>query len=122
MKIYSFWLVAAFAYLNNIGLPTSTTPNLPLSCQYNAAQIAGKTQSQIAKLYGKPTSAETVKPSRTPCPCPKRIYKGGEIEIVFINGKADWITINVGRDCEVKSGGYPMQRFDDYAYIKAFTR
>ncbi len=56
--------------------------------------IAGKTQEQVFKILGKPTKSETVKPSKTPCPCPKNIYNNGAVEIIYINGRADWITIN----------------------------
>ena len=56
--------------------------------------IAGKTSDEVAEYLGAPTSTETVNPSRTPCPCEKNFYKNGEIRIVFIEGKADWIKIS----------------------------
>ena len=56
--------------------------------------LAGKTPEQVLKILGKPTKSETAKPSNTPCPCPKNIYNNGAVEIIYINGRADWITIN----------------------------
>lgn len=50
-------------------------------------KIAGKNQEQVAKLLGKPGSCSKIKYG------PKCDYKDGQIEIVFIKGKADWITI-----------------------------
>lgn len=97
------------------------TLNTPKACVFNIAEIAGKTPAQIAKKFGAPSSSETVKPSRTPCPCPKKSYLNGTMEIVFIKGKADWITLNVTAVCDVKSGGYKLQRHPDYIYVKAFT-
>ena len=56
--------------------------------------IAGKKPQEITKILGDPTAKETVNPSGTPCPCDKLTYKNGQIEIVFIKGRADWITIH----------------------------
>lgn len=57
--------------------------------------IAGRTPAQVEKVLGKPTGKENVKPRNTGCnPCPKMIYKKGKYEIVYINGIADWITVN----------------------------
>jgi len=50
-------------------------------------KIAGKTKNKVSKYLGKPTSCKKNKYGK------KCNYKKGETEIVFINGKADWITI-----------------------------
>src|SRR3546814_907577 len=50
-------------------------------------EIAGKAQTEVAALLGEPTSCETVKQGK------KCFFKPGETEIVFISGKADWITV-----------------------------
>jgi hypothetical protein len=58
--------------------------------------IVGKNQTVVEKVLGKPENTEIVKPSNTPCVnkgCDKLIYKSGKYEVVFINDKADWITI-----------------------------
>lgn len=60
--------------------------------------IAGQSQEQVANILGKPTKSEIVKASRTPCPCPKNSYLNGKVEIVFIRGRADWITVNNLKD------------------------
>ena len=55
--------------------------------------IAGKDEASVAKALGKPTAAEKSKHG------PKKTYKlvpDGEVEVVFIQGKADWITVTPG--------------------------
>ncbi|RBN50914.1 hypothetical protein [Flavobacterium psychrolimnae] len=59
--------------------------------------IIGKTESEIEKILGKSENSEQVSPSNTPCkdiPCEKKFYQKNKFEIVFIDGKSDWITIN----------------------------
>lgn len=53
----------------------------------DVTKIAGKTESNIIAYLGKPISCSSSKYGK------KCQYKKGETEIVFINGKADWITI-----------------------------
>ena len=60
----------------------------------NIPAIAGKTQNEVSSVLGSPSLSQTVNPSRTNCPCPKNLYQAGKYEIVFMNGVADWITIN----------------------------
>ncbi|MCH8904737.1 MAG: hypothetical protein IIA45_12595 [Bacteroidetes bacterium] len=58
--------------------------------------IAGKPLSEVEEILGSYTSKEETKVSGVGCKdniCDKYFYKDGEIEIVFINGLADWITI-----------------------------
>ncbi|MGF7219097.1 hypothetical protein GGR92_005277 [Spirosoma lacussanchae] len=88
---------------------------------FDIDRIAGKTPKQIAAMFGKPTSSETTNPSRTPCPCPKKEYLSGIVEIVYMNNKADWITINLNGSGNVTSKEYEIQNHDSYYYIKAFT-
>lgn len=49
--------------------------------------IAGKAEAAIAEELGEPESCSSVKQGRL---C---AYRGGNVEVVFIDGKADWITI-----------------------------
>ena len=70
------------------------------------ADIAGKTPEEVTQILGSPTSTEIVVPSRTPCPCTKNDYQNSMIEIVFIEGKADWITINLPAKLVDISGSY----------------
>lgn len=50
-------------------------------------KIAGKSESEVAKYLGAPSSCDKSKYGN------KCQYAQGETEIVFINGKADWITV-----------------------------
>lgn len=49
--------------------------------------IAGKSEAEVAKVLGTPSESDVTKYG------PKRFYREGAVEIVFIDGKADWITI-----------------------------
>lgn len=124
----------ALILLSGCGSPASdvveqSSPSVPLSSSQafpalKISDIAGNTPDVVAKVLGSPTSTETVNPSRTPCPCEKQIYKNGEIEIVFIEGRADWITINLPASQVDTSGSYSsVQQFDNptYTYIKVKT-
>lgn len=51
------------------------------------SKIAGRAVKEVEKLLGPPT--ETSKTEKGP----KRIYKEGSIEVVYINEKADWFTV-----------------------------
>lgn len=53
----------------------------------DVTKIAGKTKSEINAYLGSPTSCGNSKYGE------KCQYEKGEIEIIFINKKADWITI-----------------------------
>ena len=60
-------------------------------------KIAGKNISEVEKILGKAEKVEPFSESSTPCndqPCEKAYYQKDKFEIIFINGKADWITIN----------------------------
>lgn len=50
-------------------------------------KLAGKSESEVAKYLGAPGSCGKSKHGN------KCQYAKGETEIVFINGKADWITV-----------------------------
>lgn len=59
--------------------------------------IAGKSEIEVEKILGKPNKVESFSESSTPCkntPCQKCNYQNNKFEIIFINEKADWITIN----------------------------
>jgi hypothetical protein len=53
--------------------------------------IAGKSQAEVARVLGEPTASETTRHGGRNLP--KMKYRGGDIEIVFVDGKADWITV-----------------------------
>jgi hypothetical protein len=88
--------------------------------------LVGKSENEIATLLGQPNSKEQVSPSGTPCPCNKYNYIYDLIEIVYINGKADWITINNIDPTYIIIHNFDKYQsvnwFDDYIYLKAFTQ
>lgn len=50
-------------------------------------EIAGKSLAEVSAVLGEPTLCEMVKQGR------KCLFNTGETEMVFISGKADWITV-----------------------------
>ena len=77
----------------------------------NLKAIAGKSIAEVETVLGKPESTEKVSPGETPCkenPCDKASYQSGKFEIVFINGKADWITINNVADHELNENNIEL--------------
>ena len=72
--------------------PKTETASKPV---FDVKTIIGKTPEQVETILGKAETTEKVKPSKTPCPCDKKTYKKGEVEIVFMDGKADWITLRI---------------------------
>ena len=58
--------------------------------------VAGADPVAVEKVLGKAEKLDPVKNRRSGCTaCPKFAYKNGAIEIVYINGKADWLTLNL---------------------------
>jgi hypothetical protein len=55
-------------------------------------EIAGKEPAAVEKLLGKPTEGDKTKYGKT------LVYQKGKVEIVYIKGKADWITVNDLKD------------------------
>jgi hypothetical protein len=61
------------------------------------SNIALQPPHVVSAVLGAPDKVELIRPSNTPCqeqPCQKATYQNGKYEVVFINGLADWITIN----------------------------
>lgn len=59
--------------------------------------IIGKTKDEVEKILGAAESIEPFSESTTICinqPCEKATYQNDKYEIIFINSKSDWITIN----------------------------
>lgn len=87
--------------------------------------LAGKSKKEVEKLIGKPNSKEVIHPSGIPGPCDKYNYIYNLIEIVYINGKADWITINNSSEYVLIYNASDYQSadwFSDYAYVKVHTK
>jgi hypothetical protein len=55
-------------------------------------KIAGKEPAAVEKLLGKPTEGDKTKYGKT------LVYQNGKVEVVYIKGKADWITVNDLKD------------------------
>lgn len=54
----------------------------------DVTKIVGKNMKQVAGMLGKPGRCREAKHG------PKCQYRDGQVEIVFIDGKADWISVN----------------------------
>jgi hypothetical protein len=54
----------------------------------DVSKIVGKAEAEIAKMLDEPGACSKVEQGR------KCSYVAGDMEIVFINGKADWITVD----------------------------
>jgi outer membrane protein assembly factor BamA len=83
------------------------------------SDIAFHTQDEVAAVLGESISSETTDNGI------KHLYKDGRFEVVYINEKADWITINDYWEdidlSEIKS--YVLvNTFEDHVIIKASTK
>ncbi len=76
MKIQT--LVLSFIFFSSFA---SSSPLI------DVLKVAGKNQTQVAKILGEPINCSKIKHGN------KCSYSVAETEIVFINEKADWITI-----------------------------
>lgn len=58
-------------------------------------QVAGLSRKQVEQVLGRGAFASNWKDSRAGCvACPKYTYKGDSVEVIYIKGKADRITLN----------------------------
>ena len=53
--------------------------------------IAGKSEDEVAAVLGSPSGRETTQHQGKALP--KVLYRNGDVEVVYVNGKADWITL-----------------------------
>ncbi len=81
-------IITPFASLAGTGV---TPPD-----SLNILAIAGKDKSSVAKTLGEPSECSQIKYGE------KCIYPGPEIDVVFIKGKADWITLNKTSELDFK--------------------
>jgi hypothetical protein len=57
--------------------------------------VSGKSATEVEKVLGKGNAKGTWKDTKSGCSqCPRFEYKSGEVEIIYIDQKADRITIN----------------------------
>ena len=71
--------------------PPAAPEPAPPPIYVDAKAIAAKSKAEAEGVLGLPVSCETVKPSGKPHQ--KCDYRDGNIEIVYTDDKADWITI-----------------------------
>jgi hypothetical protein len=130
-----FWLfllllagVLVWSYIQDPESERSLTDEPPaefessIEIRVDVDQIAGKTPDQVASVLGEPLSKETVTPSNTPCPCDKFIYKDGKVEVVYMNGKSDWITVNYPSSFVKGEGPFlSVDQFPSYSFVKVKT-
>lgn len=128
MKVFSITIIGlvALIILTNelMGKKESTEGSYSTykGVEYTLSKIAGKNLSEVESYLGKFTKAEKVNPSGVSCPCHKYYFKGDEVEIVFINDKADWITISKPSWLNVDVKKYQdLLYFDSYTYVKIQT-
>ena len=60
-------------------------------------KLVGRPLKEVEKLLGKPNELKKPDPREVPCEdnrCNEASFQDGKYEVVFIHGKADWITIN----------------------------
>jgi len=85
----SVFLVACGEQSSTPGSAESApTPSPTITAVVDVPSIAGKAEGQVAAALGEPNSCENIKQGK------KCFYLPGDAEVVFISGKADWITIN----------------------------
>lgn len=93
--LYIFLAFAAFTLLYAFFGP-EPAPTLVI---VNIREVAGKTPDEVSNYLGPAKKLYDVKDRRSGCgkdkECPKFSYRKDSIEVAFINGKADWITVNV---------------------------
>lgn len=79
--------------LTFMALPATLVAGAGNATGLDLAQVAGKPKPVLEQVLGKADSCVTVSPSKVG-KVPKCIFQGGKVEIVFIDGKADWITVH----------------------------
>lgn len=72
------------AFLTLMGMSASTQA----ATLFDVTAVVGKSEKEIAKAFGEPDTCSMSKYGH------KCEYKDGRLEVVFIKGRADWITVN----------------------------
>lgn len=82
----------------NAGSRFSRLPSPP-----DVRALVGLTRTEVDRALGPSTAHLSVKPARVG-PALKCIYLNGRVEIVFIDGRADWIMLNALGDLNFSAG------------------
>jgi len=90
----------------------------------DVTQIAGKSQIEVESILGQPTKTEQYQPKKDlDCLCERTYYLEGKLSIVYIDAKADWIT--VASDIKIlnldNARIKEWHNFRKYILIKTFT-
>lgn len=64
----------------------------PAGVVIDVPALAGQTPERVAALLGPPTETGTTRADGTDYP--SHDYRGGQVEITYIGGRAEWITVN----------------------------
>jgi hypothetical protein len=69
---------------------------LPIPLVLDITRVVGKPMDEVSKVLGGAENIEEVVgfPCKLTPGCKKVLYRSGKYEVIFINGKADWLTIN----------------------------
>ena len=57
----------------------------------NVPEIAGKSEAEVAQILGEPTERSTTKNDGKTYP--DLFYQNGKVEVVYVDGKAEWISV-----------------------------
>jgi hypothetical protein len=93
--------------------------------RFDVERISGKSKDEVSKYLGEPDSEENVSVKGEINDCEKVSYIEGMIEVVFINGKADWIRINDDPEMVLvpaKNNYFSVEKFPDYIFVKTSTK
>jgi hypothetical protein len=95
--IYLFFGLFIFSLLGCSNSTNSTSKEPDSEKIIDILLIAGKPLKEVEKVLGKSQFVEKIKDRKANCgDCPKYSFDSGKVNIVFINGISDWITINDG--------------------------
>lgn len=68
-----------------------TTAPQGINPMFDIHAVAGKSPAEVQKVLGKPSRQESTLAMGKRVP--KYFYRDGQVEVVFIGGKADWVTV-----------------------------
>lgn len=90
--------ISGISFLTTNNESTVVTNNAPIVKANDILpikQIAGQSRKQVEQVLGKGAFASNWKDSRAGCKaCPKYLYRKDSVEVIYIGGKADRITVN----------------------------
>lgn len=95
LVVFAFWLIGKL-FGGPDPSPRAAPPPPPpppvVATAFELSAVAGKTPNDLAVILGQPTSQDTT--TVNGAVSAMWTYRGGEIEVVYVDGKADWITFN----------------------------